>query len=1192
MPITSVNNGTIFANANTPLIVSGLGQLTSVTINGISVANLAGSGNSYTFSAPALAGNSIIPAFGLVTVVATDGTLTDDIQVQFSPPTDMASVTLTSVTAVEGSVANFPGVTASIGDQFVLATPASLGVGVNRILPAGGIFQTDKGGQQTIYQRVASSGEVVEISVTAPEAPASTIVPFTFTAVLNAAFGSLIQSNQVTIAGLTASAALSVTGGLQYRINTGSGWSVYSTTPTTISNGHQLQVALTSATQQNTETTGTITVGTHTTGFSVTTGTADIAPTVFVLTPITNSALSTQTQSNAVTVSGVSDNYPVPLSVSGLDYQIFRNSAWGSWSNADGTVLLNDQLRFRLTSSNQHATTVSGTVTIGSFNTAFSVTTLAGPSVSIVNVTLGGRNTWTVANFVPVSASIGSYNFTNVSSTGFDAGALIANQNFPLFGQQTLVVSDGTTTLNVTVNLLPGGNLVSVQQTNVSSTAEGYIRHYIPTVELGDRIIFPSPASLGVTHNGVNGNGLIQSDVGGAQTWYLQKVTTGQITAVPTTFPAIVVTNAPTPFVFGSITDAAFGSLIQSNQVTIAGLTEPAALTVSGDLQYRINTGGGWSTYSTAPTTISNGHQLQVAVSSSTQQNTATTGSVSVSIYSTSFTATTGTADITPTNFTLTGVTNAALNAVIQTNTVTVESVSPNYPVPLSVTGLEYQIYRNSTWGSWSNVGTTVLLNDQLRFRLTSSNQHATTVSGTVTVGTYSTTFTVTSVLNTVVTPITIAASTNQVLNTYIETAPYTIAGVSVGANVTATTTNCQIAVFRNLAWTNWSSSATLILGEQFKLRLVTPVGYAQTTNASVSLNGVSYPWVVTTRVDTDPDVFTLNPVINGIPDTLYISNDIIVGGIVGGQSIPITPSNCEISIDSGTGYGSWITTATTIQLNQRFRVRVRSGLVYATTYTGTVDLNGVIRTFNVSVGNAPDLSPTEILLANTVNAPLNTDVVSEVFSILGITSGYDIPIMVTNGEYAINRGSTWEPFTNVPGVVSLGNQVQLRTTSSGSYGGNEIVVANINGVDFTWEVVTRITPDITPNVMLFPRVNNAVKGAEYQTTEFTVAGTDDGIDMPLMITNGRYEKNGQAATSEPGVIRLGDTISLIGDASLNGSTTKRVILVIGGTQSTWEITTAVDPQAITEPSVVKELGNIEPNIVEIKAEAIVGKTL
>jgi hypothetical protein len=66
----------------------------------------------------------------------------------------------------------------------------------------------------------------------------------------------------------------------------------------------------------------------------------------------------------------------------------------------------------------------------------------------------------------------------------------------------------------------------------------------------------------------------------------------------------------------------------------------------------------------------------------------------------------------------------------------------------------------------------------------------------------------------------------------------------------------------------------------------------------------------------------------------------------------------------------------------------------------------------------------------------------------------------------------------------------------------------------------------------------------------------------------------------------------LVANASANSGTTKRVFLTIGGTQSTWEITTAVDPQAITEPTVVKELGSIEPKIVEIKAEGIVGKTL
>jgi LEA14-like dessication related protein len=1186
--IVSVSGGTITAGSNANLSVTGFGQLTSVTINGIPVTNLTGSGSTYTFSTPDLAAASIIPAFGLVTVVATDGTLTDDIQVQFLPPPNMTSVTLTSVSTAEGSVGSFPGVTASVGDQFILSTPASLGVDVNRVLPAGGIFQSDHGGQQTIYQRIASTGQVVEISVTLPAAPVVEITPFTFTAVTNAAFGSLIESNQITIAGLTASANLTVANGLQYRINTGTGWSTYSTAPTTINNGHQLQVALTSSTQQSTAIAGAVTVGGYNTGFTVTTGIADVSPTPFTLTAVSNAALNTVIQSNTVTIESVSPSFPVPLTVSGLEYQIYHNTAWGSWSNAATTVLLNDQVRFRLTSSNQAATAVNGSVTVGSYNATFSVTTAAASGVSIQTVVLGVRNSWTATNFVPTAASIGGFNFTNVSATGFDASALAANQSFPLFGAQTLSVTNGTITLEIPVTLSPGASLVAVQQTNVSNSNEGYAKHYISTLEVGDRIVFPSPASLGVVNNGVNASGLIQSDVGGAQTWFLQKATTGQVTSIPVTFPDIAVINEPTPFTFNAITNAAFGSLIESNQITIAGLTLAANLTVSGALQYRINTGGGWSAYSTAPTTVLSGHQVQVAVNSSVIQNTATTGTVNVGTYSTTFTATTGTADVTPQNFSLMSVSNAALSTLIQANTVTIAGVSPNFPVPLTVSGLEYQIYHNGVWGSWSNAATTVLLDDMLRLRLTSSNLPATAVNGSVTVGTFTTTFSVTTALNTVVTPITIAPSTNQQLNTYIETAPYTIAGVSVGANVAATTTNCQIAVLRNSVWTNWSTSVTLALGEQFKLRLVTGVGYSQTTNASVSLNGVSYPWVVTTRIDTDPDAFTLAPVVNAMPDRLYVSNEILVGGIVGGVSIPITPSNCEISVDGG----PWVSTPTTVQLNGRFVVRLRTGVAYASTYSGTVNLNGVIRSFNVTVGAAPSLVPTDIVLSNTVNAPLNTDVVSQVFSVLGISAGYEIPITVTNGEYAVNTGGAWEPFTTLPGEVGLGNQIQLRTTSPGSYGGSKVVTANINGVEFTWEVISRATPDITPNVMVFPRVTNAVKGAEYETIDYTVAGADAGIDMSLRVVNGQYVKNGQTATSEPGLIRLGDTVKLIANASMNGSTNKRVILTIGGTQSTWEIATAADPQGTVEASVVKEIANIEPKVVDITATGVVGKTL
>jgi hypothetical protein len=107
-----------------------------------------------------------------------------------------------------------------------------------------------------------------------PNLPA--VTPFTFNTVTGVELSTFVESNQVTIAGASGSVPLTVANGLQYRINTGSGWSAYSTAPTTISNGHQLQVALTSsATALATDNTlartvGALTLGTETVPFTFT----------------------------------------------------------------------------------------------------------------------------------------------------------------------------------------------------------------------------------------------------------------------------------------------------------------------------------------------------------------------------------------------------------------------------------------------------------------------------------------------------------------------------------------------------------------------------------------------------------------------------------------------------------------------------------------------------------------------------------------------------------------------------------------------------------------------------------------------------------------------------------------------------------------------------------------------------------
>jgi hypothetical protein len=89
---------------------------------------------------------------------------------------------------------------------------------------------------------------------------------FIFVDQTGVALNTVITSNTITVSGINASTAISITGG-KYSINGGS----YRTTSSTVTNGNTVKVQLTSSTSANTTKSATLTIGGVSDTFSVTT---------------------------------------------------------------------------------------------------------------------------------------------------------------------------------------------------------------------------------------------------------------------------------------------------------------------------------------------------------------------------------------------------------------------------------------------------------------------------------------------------------------------------------------------------------------------------------------------------------------------------------------------------------------------------------------------------------------------------------------------------------------------------------------------------------------------------------------------------------------------------------------------------------------------------------------------------------
>lgn len=189
-----------------------------------------------------------------------------------------------------------------------------------------------------------------------------------FDPVTGAELSTATESNTITISGIDTTATLNVTAtGLQYSKNSGA----YTATAGTVVLGDTIKVRLTSSGSYSDPATGTLTVAGIPSAFSVTTRAADTTPAAFSFTDVTDAEISTLTESDAITVSGI--EIAVSFTVTGGEAE--KNDS-GTWATS-GTVVATDTVKLRVTSASEYEAAVSTTLNINGVSDTFTVTTAA-----------------------------------------------------------------------------------------------------------------------------------------------------------------------------------------------------------------------------------------------------------------------------------------------------------------------------------------------------------------------------------------------------------------------------------------------------------------------------------------------------------------------------------------------------------------------------------------------------------------------------------------------------------------------------------------------------------------------------------------------------------------------------------------------------------------------------------------------
>ena len=167
--------------------------------------------------------------------------------------------------------------------------------------------------------------------------------------------------------------------------------------------GDTVQVRGTSSGSNATAVNVVLTIGGVSDTFTITTVAAvDTTPNAFTFTDATNQPVSTVVESNTITVLGI--NAATTMSIVGGEY--WKN-AGPAWASTSATVVLNDTVKVRGTSSAVLATPVNVILTIGGVSDTFTITTAAVDTTptafSFTDVTGAALSTVRVSNSITVA---------------------------------------------------------------------------------------------------------------------------------------------------------------------------------------------------------------------------------------------------------------------------------------------------------------------------------------------------------------------------------------------------------------------------------------------------------------------------------------------------------------------------------------------------------------------------------------------------------------------------------------------------------------------------------------------------------------------------------------------------------------------------------------------------------------------
>jgi hypothetical protein len=1090
----------------------------------------------------------------------------------------------------------------------------------------------------------------------------STPDAFNFVDITNANPNTVTSSSTLTITGITGAVLVSSTGGVLFSIN----GDAFSSTQRVILSGQTLQLRLTTGSGFSTAYSGSVTVGDTTDSWSVTTRAADTTPTAFSFTDATGVERSTTTTSNTVTVSGLEPNFSITVSASGGTVDAGTSALSGTFASSktvttSGTGTL--VVAARVTSSASFSTAVNCTVTIGSGSDIYTVTTRAAdttgtmtftdqigvsPSTQITSATVTATGfepnyTFTIscsggtidAGTSTLSGTFATSKSVTTSGTGTFVVAARATSSSSFGGVVNVQVGAGNTSDTFTVTTraadqeptLTFTSATNVERSTVTTSSTTAATNLEPnhtftisvtsgngTIDVGTTTLSGTFAtSKTVT---TSGTGTMVIAVRGTSSSSFSTSVTINVNFGPGIVRTFTITTraadtTPNTFSFTAATGVERSTPTTSATVTVSGLEPNFSITVSaggtGTVDAGTSTLSGTFAASKVVTTSATG-TLVVAAQRTSSTNFSTTVTVSITVGSgtaTPYNITTRAADTTPAAFNFTDVTEATVSTVYTSNTVTVSGLEPSSSITVSASGGTIDAGTSALSGTFASskaVTTTASGTLVVAARVTSSASFGTAANCTVTVGTGSDTYTVTTrAADTTPNAFTFTDVTNAQLSTLYQSNTVTVTGLepnylltfSVGNSATqydagtATLSGTWKTGGTTSATVTTSASGTFVMAS----RVTSNSTFSGSTGSQFTIGGVSDTYTVTTRAaDTTPNTFSFTDVTDAPISTTTTSNTVTVSGLEPNFSITVSASGG--TVDAGTSalsgtFASSKTVTTSGTGTLVVAARVTSSASPSTATNCTVTIGGVSDTFTVTT--TVDIVPNTFSLGSVTGVVPNSGVqTSGVITISGLSPNTIINFLnpFSFSGSPTNATGYWGTTTvGGPNTISYnpGGGFQVTTSASGTFvfkvdisapstgSATNTFTLTLNGVSGSFSVTTA---DITPNAFTFTSVTNQQPSTTVTSNTVTVTGLQPNFSITVSATGGLVDAgtstlSGTFASSKTVTTSASGTLVVAARVTTGtfGSTTTANVTI--GTGSANYSATVRNPDTVLETGLI-----------------------